>query len=125
MIVIKYLGYYKSIFIFIIIQILLAFIISLFELMSIDAGMLHLFSLIANIILYITFGYKYGKKTRKKAIYEGILLGSIFDMMLIVINLIFFRTISSLSIIYYLCLLIMAIFGSIYGKNHQKKSYFR
>ena len=107
---------------FIIIQIFIAFILSFFELFGMDNGLLHLISLISNIIIYFVIGFKYGKKTNKKAWLEGLIICSILNLILLITNLLFFRTISSLSIIYYLVLYILGIIGTITGKNNKKES---
>ncbi len=123
MIFIKYLLYYgKTIIYFIIIQIFVAFILSFFELFGMDSGLLHLISLLSNILIYSIIGYKYGKKANRKAWIEGIILGSILNSILLIINIMFFRSLSVLSIIYYMILYIFIIIGTIIGKNNKKES---
>ena len=123
MIFIKILLYYgKTIIYFIIIQIFIAFILSFFELFGMDSGLLHLLSLLANIIIYSVIGYIYGKKAKRKAWQEGILLGTILNAILLITNLLFLITISLLSIIYYLVLYLFIVIGCIIGKNNKKES---
>ncbi len=118
MIIIKYLYYYgKTLIIFILLQIFIAFILSFFELFGFDTGLLHLLSLISNIIIDGIISFKYGKNTNKKAWQEGLIIGILLNIILFIINLLFFRTISILSIFYYSILLIISISFSIIGKN--------
>jgi len=120
---IKHLLYYgKTIIYFIIVQIFVAFVLSFFELFGMDSGLLHLISLLSNILIYYIVGYKYGKKTNRKAWIEGLILGSILNGILLIINILFFGSLSLLSIIYYLILYLFIIIGSIIGKNNKKES---
>lgn len=74
-------------------------------------------------ILALIFGGLYmGKKALKRGYLEGLKLGLLFILILIIINLILKESINLKDIIFYLVLLTSSIFGSMVGINMQKKS---
>ncbi len=68
------------------------------------------------------FGFKYGRKTAKKAWQEGLILGTIFNIILLIINLLFFQSLTILSIIYYFILLTFALIFTIIAKNKKEST---
>lgn len=73
------------------------------------------------IIFFAIIGFLYGKKVPSKGYLEGLKIGLILILFLIIINLLFFQNHFSLErIIYYLVLILSSMFASMIGIN--KKS---
>lgn len=58
-----------------------------------------------------------GKKTSKKGYLEGLKLGGILSLVLLLINIIFFRHFDLYVVMYYLILVVSAVIGSMIGIN--------
>lgn len=78
------------------------------------------FNFIVIAILSFILGIFLGKKTNKKGYLEGLKIGLIITLILFMLNLIFYRSISLNTFIYYLIIVIGSIFGSMLGINLKK-----
>ncbi len=74
------------------------------------------------ILSLILGGFYIGKKAIKRGYLEGLKLGIIFILIIVIINLILQENFNLKDIIFYLILLSSSIFGSMVGINSQKKS---
>lgn len=68
-------------------------------------------------ILLLIFGMRTGKKASKKGYLEGLKIGGITVMVLLLANLIFYRSFSLVLFLYYLVLIASSTIGSILGIN--------
>lgn len=117
----KLLKYGKYIGVFILIELSLAFILGLLNLIGLNSYITNLISFIVNISLFFCLSFKKGKSTTKKGFVEGIINGSLLLCSLFIITLIFFiRNIKISILLYYLILMASSIIGSILGKNTKK-----
>ena len=104
----KYLGYY------VISLILLIFICSLLNLVGVNSTITNLILFIFNATLFFVFGLKSGKNANN----EGLKIGGLFLLVLIIISLFTNKTIFSLStFVYYLVLMLASIAGGSIGIN--------
>lgn len=113
--------YSKLITYFILIEILISFILGIFNLLNINSGITSIISFISNIILFFIISYINGKKTNKKGLIEGLIISLILVSILFTISLIFFiKSLSYKTLIYYLCLIIVSLIASTIGKNKKE-----
>ncbi len=124
MIILKTLKKYsKTIIIFILSILLICLLFSLLNLgglMSFNTT--SILFIILMIIIFLIIGYKYGKLADKKGYIEGLKIGLSLILILLFINLIFYKSNFSIErIIYYLTLILSSILGSMIGINRQKK----
>lgn len=61
-----------------------------------------------------------GKKSLKKGYFEGIKYGTLFTILLIIINLLFIKDFKLTSIVYFLIIIISSTFGSMLGINKKR-----
>ena len=117
----KILNYMKFISIFLIVELMITFIISLLNLMGVNAGLTTIILLICNVLFFFILNYFNAHINKKKGFLEGIILGLILIFLMILIKIIFFNNSFKITtVIYYLILLITSIFGGMFGVN--KKS---
>ena len=117
----KTLNYLKYTSIFLILELMITFIISLLNLLGVNSGITTIILLISNVILFFILNFINAKNMKKKGFLEGIVLGLIFIILMILIKVILFDNAFKIStIIYYLILFITSIFGGMFGVN--KKS---
>ncbi len=110
-----------STFITIISLILLVFIITIFNYFNItNTKVSNILLLIIPIISLIIGGVYIGKNTVKRGFLEGIKLGIIFSLIILIINLILKENINLKDLVFYLILISSSTFGSMIGIN--KKS---
>ena len=81
---------------------------------------MHISIIIIPIIALILGGIYMGKKANKKGYLEGLKLGILFSIIILIINLILAEGINIKDIIFYLILTISSIFGSMIGINLKK-----
>jgi len=104
--------------IFLLLEVLIAFIMGLFNLIGLNTSLSKIIVLILNILIFFGYGLQKGKNTNKKGLLEGLLTGIILILILFTISLIFFHSsISLATLFYYLALLMITIIGSTIGKN--------
>jgi len=117
----KLIHYLKFVSIFLIIELMLTFIMSLLNLIGVNSGITTIIMLVLNIILFFVLSYNNACKLKKKGFLEGIILGSIFISLMFIIKIILFKASISIStLIYYLILFTTSILGGMFGVN--KKS---
>lgn len=98
--------------------ILIPLIISLFNIFGIEINKIVLI-IISSLILLVT-GFLIGIHSTKKGFINGMIVGLVFIMFLLVIGLIVGAKFKISSIVYYLILLMCSIMGSILGINGKK-----
>ena len=114
----KILKAIKTFAIFILLEILISFIMGLFNLIGMNSSLSKIIILVVNLAIFFFFGFQKGKITNKKGFLEGIITGSIMITLLFIITLIFFHSNLSLaSLFYYSSLFFITIIGSTIGKN--------
>lgn len=117
----KTINYAKLGGIFLIVELMLTFIMSLLNLIGVNSGITVIIMLICNLILFFVLNFYNAFKIKKKGFLEGIILGIIFIILMFIIKTILFTPKFSIStFIYYLILLMTSIFGGMLGVN--KKS---
>lgn len=119
----KLINYLKFISIFMIIELMLTFIVSLLNLIGLNSGITTIIMLISNILLFFVLTFYNAFKLKKKGIIEGLILGSIFIIFMIIIKIILFaNSFSIATFIYYLLLLITSAIGGMFGVNKKSKN---
>ena len=109
--------------IFLLIEVLLAFVMGLFNLLGMNTSLSKIIILLTNIIIFFSYGYISGKKTSKKGYKDGLIQGLILISILFLISLIlFYKDLSLGTIFYYLILLITSVISGIIGKNKKEDS---
>lgn len=117
----KLINYLKFISIFLIIELMLTFIMSLLNLLGVNSGITTIIMFICNLLLFFILNYFNAFKNKKKGFLEGIILGVQFIALMIIIKMILFNSNFGISsFIYYLILFITSILGGMFGVN--KKS---
>lgn len=113
----KYIGFY---FLF---TIILALIMSLFNIININTSNI---IIILNIIIFIFINILAVQDTSEKGIKRGIKIGLITTIIMFLINLIIFKNnISFAQIIYYIILIFCGTLGGSLGKNIKIKNPFK
>lgn len=106
--------------IFILLELLLAFITGFLNLLGASSSLSVILILIFNIVIFFIFAFKNGKTTNKKGLIEGILTGAVFILILLVFSVILMQKKFTFgTLIYYLILLCTSIIGATFGKNKQ------
>lgn len=119
----KTLNYLKLVSIFLIIELMITFIISLLNLIGINSGITTIILLICNIILFFFLNFINAHNIKKKGFLEGIILGLIFIFLMILIKILLFDNSFKIStFIYYLILFITSIFGGMFGVNKKSEN---
>lgn len=117
----KIINYLKFVSMFIILELMITFIISLLNLIGLNSGITTIILLISNILLFFMLNFFNARITLKKGFLEGIILGVIFILIMFLIKIILFNNSFKIStFIYYLILFITSIIGGMIGVN--KKS---
>ena len=121
MIIIK--NIFKKIGIFILLELLLVFVMSFFNLIGTNSSLTKTLILISDTVIFFVFGYKARKNTNRKGLHEGIINGLILIGLLFLISLFFYHKSFSLgTILYYLTLWTTSIISAIIGKNKKKET---
>lgn len=104
--------------IFILIEILLAFIMGFANLIGLNSSLSAILIFIINIAIFFIYGFTSGKITMKKGFLEGIITGGMLILTLFILSIIFFHNALSLgTLFYYLVLFFITIVASTIGKN--------
>jgi len=111
--------YGKTILFFLGVILVLSFIISLLNLGNIlYSKATDTIILIGMILTLFIIGFEYGKKATKKGYMEGLKIGGCLIFLLIIINLLFYKTGFSIErFIYYVVLILSSTLGSMIGIN--------
>lgn len=117
----KTLNYLKFVSIFLIIELMLTFIMSLLNLLGVNSGITTIILFICNILLFFILNFINAHNHKKKGFLEGIILGLIFIVLMILIKILLFdASFKIATFIYYIILFITSILGGMFGVN--KKS---
>lgn len=122
----KVLNYLKYIGIFFLFIIGIAIITSLINLTSINSNIINKLAVVLTALSFFIVSALASKNLNEKGYILGIKLSLLFVILMILINLIFFK--SSFSIdrfIYYIILIISGILGGSFGKNLKIKKLSR
>lgn len=120
----KYLKKLGFSFIYIISSILiLTFIITIFNYFNIiNNKTISIFKILIPIISLFIGGYYIGKKSNKKGYLEGLKLGIIFSLFIIIFNFLVLSNSFKLKyLLFYIIIIISSILGSMIGINKKSK----
>ena len=99
----------------------LTFIITLLNYIGLITGLpLKIIKIVIPIISYLIAGFIIGKNSDKKGWLSGIEISLIITAILFIINLLFKNEFTLFTILYYIALILISIFGSIIGINRKK-----
>lgn len=114
--------YIKLTGVFVIIELMLTFIMSLMNLIGVNSGITSLLILIFNIIIFLILSIINGKKSNKNGFLSGLLLSFIYIILMFLINGFLYKFSLRIStIIYYLMLIIISMIGGSIGINQKKE----
>ncbi len=116
----KYNIYFKDLSIFFLGELFLVFIFSLLNLFGLNSSITTILILIFNIALFILFGVKHSLRSSKKGFIIGFITGLSLLIILILLNILFFKGDFNMdNMLYYLILILSSTLGGMYGKNKQ------
>lgn len=116
-------NYLKITGIFIIFELFISFIVSILNLIGVNSGISSIIMLIFNICLVFYLGYYNSSLYLKKGYLEGLFLGILIIILMILIKIILFdNTFTVASIIYYSILLVISIVGGMFGINKKESN---
>lgn len=108
--------------IFLALILFLSFIFGLLNLIGLSYKATSILNIIAMVVLFFVFGFIEGINASKKGFLAGLKIGLIFLVIIMLVNLILFRTPFMISrILYYIILLFTSVLGSMLGINRKKK----
>lgn len=84
------------------------------------SNLTNIIKLIIVIVSMFIGAFLLGKKSLKKGYFEGIKYGTLFTILLIIINLLFIKDFKLTSIVYFLIIIISSTFGSMLGINKKR-----
>ena len=104
--------------------IIVIFILNIFYYFNLLSDkIMNLFMIITSLLCFFISGRLFTKKDKSKKIISGLKIGIIYDILFLIITLIFLRnTFSPFNIIYYLLILLSTIFGSITNNKENYKT---
>jgi len=114
--------YSKTLIFFLITIFILSFIVSLLNITNtLYSKGSEIITIIGMILLFAIIGIEYGKKAQEKGYLEGLKIGLSLIFVLIIINILFYRSGFSLErLIYYIVLILTSTLGSMIGINKKK-----
>lgn len=122
----KVLNYLKYIGMFILFIIGIALITSLINLTGLNTNLINKLSVILTALSFFIISAMASKNFKEKGYILGIKLGVLFVVLMILINLIFFKSGFNIDrIIYYIILVFSSILGGSFGKNLKIKKFSR
>lgn len=122
----KVLNYLKYIGIFILFIIGIALITSLINLTGLNTNLINKLSVILTALSFFIISAMASKSLNERGYILGIKLGLLFVVLMIFINLIFFKSGFNIDrIIYYIILVFSSILGGSFGKNLKIKKFSR
>ena len=120
--IMNYLKYLKFVGVFIIIELMITFIISLLNLVGVNSGITSIILLILNISIFFSLSFINGKTSKQKGFLSGFIISILFISIMYLINgLLFSFTLKISTIIYYIILIIISILGGSIGINKKKE----
>lgn len=122
----KVLNYLKYMGIFILFIIGTLLITSLINLTSLNTNLINKLAVILTALSFFIVSAMASKNFNEKGYILGIKLGLLFVLLMVLINLIFFKSSFSIDrIIYYIILVFSSILGGSFGKNFKIKKLAR
>ena len=119
----KLLNYLKYFGIFFLVIITIAIITSLINLTGINSSTINKLSIVLTAISFFAIAAIASHKTKERGFIIGLKLGISFVLLLLIINLIVFRSSFNIDrLIYYTILILSGILGGSFGKNIKKKT---
>lgn len=119
----KLLNYLKYFGIFFLVIITIAIITSLINLTGINSSTINKLSIVITAISFFAIAAIASHKTKERGFIIGLKLGISFVLLLLIINLIVFRSSFNIDrLIYYTILILSGILGGSFGKNIKKKT---
>ena len=119
----KLLNYLKYFGIFFLVIIVIAIITSLINLTGINSSTINKLSIVITAISFFVIASIASHKTKERGFIIGLKLGISFVLLLLIINLIVFRSSFNIDrLIYYTILILSGILGGSFGKNIKKKA---
>lgn len=94
-------------------------ILSLANILGVPKNITNILIMLIMIAIFIIFGFFKGKNTEKNGYLQGLKIGSLLILILLVLGIITFDF-EFKTILYYLILLLSSIFGSMIGINMKK-----
>lgn len=88
----------------------------------ISRSTLAIFKIILIILSFFIGGFIMGKSSLKKGWFEGLKIGGVMIILLIIINILFLHSFHLKYLLYYLILISSSILGSIIGINKKKQA---
>lgn len=114
----KLVYYLKFVGIFLIFELMISFIVSLLNLISLNSGIVTIILLVCNVLLFLILNIYNGIIKKKNGIVEGIIMSFIFIFLIFLLKIIFFKTRFNIAtVIYYIILLLSGIVGGMIGVN--------
>ncbi len=112
----KQLGFY------LLFLVLLSFLCSLLNLMGLNSTITNLLLFIFNVASFLVLGFKNGIKSKEKGYLAGLKIGLCLLLILFLINLLVAQKVFTISLlIYYLILILTAVFGGMLGISKKKE----
>ena len=119
----KLLNYLNYFGIFFLVIITIAIITSLINLTGINSSTINKLSIVITAISFFVMASIASHKTKERGFIIGLKLGISFVLLLLIINLIVFRSSFNIDrLIYYTILILSGILGGSFGKNIKKKT---
>lgn len=100
------------------ISIILITILNYFNI--INLSILNILKIIIIIISIFIGSFKLGKTSKSKGYLEGLKYGLIFSLLLVIVNLIFYKVFKLKTLIYYIIIIFTSILASTIGINKKK-----
>ena len=119
----KLLNYLKYFGIFFLVIIVIAIITSLINLTGINSSTINKLSIVITAISFFVIAAIASHKAKERGFIIGLKLSISFVLLLLIINLIVFRSSFNIDrLIYYTILILSGILGGAFGKNIKKKA---
>ncbi|MFI3260247.1 MAG: TIGR04086 family membrane protein [bacterium] len=113
----KYNFFIKNFSLFLTLELFLIIIFSLCNLFGMNTSISSILIFIFNIILFIVFGYIHGKHSNKKGYVSGFLNGVFLSIIMILLNISFFKADFKINVLlYYFLLILSSTLGAMIGK---------
>ena len=119
----KLINYLKYVGIFLIVELALTFITSLLNLLGLNSGITSIILFVSNIILFFVLSFFNAFKKQRKGLIEGLIIGTIFIVLMFLIKIILFNGVLGIpTLIYYLILFVTSILAGMFGVNKKTDS---
>lgn len=116
----KYNFYIKNFSLFLTTELAIVLIFSLFNLFGMNTSISSLLIFLLNVLLFLTIGFVHGKHCNQKGYITGILTGLFLSVIMVLLNISFFKGNFNINLIlYYLVLLTSSSLGAMIGKSRK------